>query len=171
LVNRRVILNWLYHMLLGAKIFINHNSEHKSEQEATVFFKVLCKIWGFHSSDYEECCPLGCYTAWLLWEPTFWRIIRVTRISKLGTTLAVTSKMTHAVKKRLHQEGDKNQRGWWGCYIPPKHQFLQEPHPSKRHSSSRYGLNVTYSQCGKAGWSVLWPMFEQCRSWTHGFTT
>jgi hypothetical protein len=23
-----------------------------------------CKIWGFHSGDYEECCLLGCYAMW-----------------------------------------------------------------------------------------------------------
>jgi hypothetical protein len=27
---------------------------------------VLCKIWGSHDSDYEECLILGCYTLWLL---------------------------------------------------------------------------------------------------------
>jgi hypothetical protein len=26
----------------------------------------LCKVWGFHSGDYEEWCLLGCYTVWLL---------------------------------------------------------------------------------------------------------
>jgi hypothetical protein len=25
-----------------------------------------CKIWGFHGSDYEEWCLLGCYAVWLL---------------------------------------------------------------------------------------------------------
>jgi hypothetical protein len=25
-----------------------------------------CKIWGFHGSDYEESCLLGCYAVWLL---------------------------------------------------------------------------------------------------------
>jgi hypothetical protein len=32
----------------------------KWEQQA------LCKIWGFHGGDYEECCLLGCYAVWLL---------------------------------------------------------------------------------------------------------
>jgi hypothetical protein len=55
-----------------------------------------CKIWGFHSSDYEEWCLLGCYAVWLLYEPTFRRNVAppssgMTRIGKLGTTLAVTS--------------------------------------------------------------------------------
>jgi hypothetical protein len=27
---------------------------------------VGCKIWGFHSGDYEEWCLLGCYTVWRL---------------------------------------------------------------------------------------------------------
>jgi hypothetical protein len=27
---------------------------------------VLCKIWGFHSGDYEEWHLLGCYAVWLL---------------------------------------------------------------------------------------------------------
>jgi hypothetical protein len=26
----------------------------------------ICKIWGFHSGDYEEWCLLGCYAVWLL---------------------------------------------------------------------------------------------------------
>jgi hypothetical protein len=25
-----------------------------------------CKIYSFHSGDYEECCLLGCYAVWLL---------------------------------------------------------------------------------------------------------
>jgi hypothetical protein len=33
----------------------------------------VCKIWGFHGSDYEEWCLLGCYALLLLWEPTFRR--------------------------------------------------------------------------------------------------
>jgi hypothetical protein len=27
---------------------------------------MLCKIWGFHGADYEECRLLGCYVVWLL---------------------------------------------------------------------------------------------------------
>jgi hypothetical protein len=27
----------------------------------------------FHSSDYEECRLLGCYTVWLLQELAFWK--------------------------------------------------------------------------------------------------
>jgi hypothetical protein len=27
---------------------------------------IPCKIWGFHSGDYEEWCLLGCYAVWLL---------------------------------------------------------------------------------------------------------
>jgi hypothetical protein len=26
----------------------------------------LCKIWGFHGGDYEECRLLGCYAVWVL---------------------------------------------------------------------------------------------------------
>jgi hypothetical protein len=26
----------------------------------------ICKISGFHGSDYEECSLLGCYAIWLL---------------------------------------------------------------------------------------------------------
>jgi hypothetical protein len=26
---------------------------------------MLCKIWGFHGGDYEECRLLGCYAVWL----------------------------------------------------------------------------------------------------------
>jgi hypothetical protein len=32
-----------------------------------------CKIWRFHSGDYEECHLMGCYAIWLLQEPTFLR--------------------------------------------------------------------------------------------------
>jgi hypothetical protein len=35
----------------------------------------MCKIWGFHSGNYEEWCLLGCYAVWLLKEPTFRRIL------------------------------------------------------------------------------------------------
>jgi hypothetical protein len=34
---------------------------------------MLCKIWGFHGFDYEECHHLGWYEVWLLKEPTFRR--------------------------------------------------------------------------------------------------
>jgi hypothetical protein len=33
----------------------------------------VCKICGFHSSDYEEWCLLGCYVMWFLSAPTFRR--------------------------------------------------------------------------------------------------
>jgi hypothetical protein len=36
---------------------------------------MLCKIWGFHGSDYEECRFVGCYDPWFLQEPTFRRIV------------------------------------------------------------------------------------------------
>jgi hypothetical protein len=29
----------------------------------------ICKIWGFHGGNYEECCHLRCYAVWLLLEP------------------------------------------------------------------------------------------------------
>jgi hypothetical protein len=32
---------------------------------------MLCTIWGFHGSDYEECRLLGRYAVWLLVESTF----------------------------------------------------------------------------------------------------
>jgi hypothetical protein len=33
----------------------------------------ICKIWGFHSGDYEECRLLGCGAVYILCEPTFRR--------------------------------------------------------------------------------------------------
>jgi hypothetical protein len=27
---------------------------------------MLCKIWGYHGGNYEECRLLGCYAAWLI---------------------------------------------------------------------------------------------------------
>jgi hypothetical protein len=36
---------------------------------------VRCEILGFHGCDHEECCLLGCYAVWLLWERTFRRNI------------------------------------------------------------------------------------------------
>jgi hypothetical protein len=32
-----------------------------------------CKNWGFHGGDYAEWCLLGCYSVWLMKEPTFRR--------------------------------------------------------------------------------------------------
>jgi hypothetical protein len=31
-----------------------------------MYIRLKCKIWGFHGSDYEEWCLLGCYAMWLL---------------------------------------------------------------------------------------------------------
>jgi hypothetical protein len=39
------------------------NNFHKMKHDKVMF---LCKIWGFHCSDYEEWCLLGCYAMWLL---------------------------------------------------------------------------------------------------------
>jgi hypothetical protein len=55
-----------------------------------------CKIWGFHSGDYEEWSLLGCYAVVALVrtdvsEELSASIVCVTRIGELGTTLAVTS--------------------------------------------------------------------------------
>jgi hypothetical protein len=57
---------------------------------------ILCKIGGFHGSDYEDCRLLGGYARMALVrndvsEELSASIIRVTRIGELGTTLAVTS--------------------------------------------------------------------------------
>jgi hypothetical protein len=53
-----------------------------------------CKTWGFRGN-YEEWRLLGCYTMWLartdVSEEFSASLIMVTRISELGTTLAVTS--------------------------------------------------------------------------------
>jgi hypothetical protein len=32
---------------------------HSSSHISVIFF-IVCKIWGFHSGDYEERCLLGC---------------------------------------------------------------------------------------------------------------
>jgi hypothetical protein len=45
------------------------------------------------------------------------KIIRVKRIGERGTTLAVTS------NRRMLRRNIM-----WGRYVPPKRQFLQEPH-------------------------------------------
>jgi hypothetical protein len=55
---------------------------------------MLCKIWGFHGGDYEECRILGCYVSVDLVrtdvsEESIASIIRMKRIGELGT-LAVT---------------------------------------------------------------------------------
>jgi hypothetical protein len=34
---------------------------------------LVCEIWGFHGSDYEECRLLGCGAVYILCEPTFRR--------------------------------------------------------------------------------------------------
>jgi hypothetical protein len=36
---------------------------------------MLCKIWGFHASDYEKCRLLGCDAVWVLSEQTFQRTV------------------------------------------------------------------------------------------------
>jgi hypothetical protein len=53
------------------------------------------KIWNFHAGDYEVRRILGCYAAWLLLRIDFSEeriasIIRVTRIGRLGTMVAIT---------------------------------------------------------------------------------
>jgi hypothetical protein len=59
-----------------------------SSLHLTDYQTTSCKIWGFHGDDYEECCVLGCDAMWLLLELT--SIIRVKRISELGTTVTST---------------------------------------------------------------------------------
>jgi hypothetical protein len=41
-------------------------SHRNSEWCFLCFLMWLCKIWGFHCSDYEEWRLLGCYAMWLL---------------------------------------------------------------------------------------------------------
>jgi hypothetical protein len=48
-------------------------------------------------------------------------IFKVTRIGKLGTSLAVTSKPNPAARWFLLP-------WWWRLYVPPKYLLLQEPH-------------------------------------------
>jgi hypothetical protein len=52
--------------LLGYKnpLLTSQETHYISTTEASQL--MLCKISGFHGSDYEECRPLGCYAMWLL---------------------------------------------------------------------------------------------------------
>jgi hypothetical protein len=75
------------------------------------------------NKNVEECRLLGCYAICLLYYPTFRRnvsptIIRVTRMGRLGTTLAVTSS-----RRTLR----RNTRITRRCYDPPKRRLSQEP--------------------------------------------
>jgi hypothetical protein len=44
--------------------FVPHRRHYFSATESSQL--MLCTIWGFHGTDYKECCLLGCYAAWLL---------------------------------------------------------------------------------------------------------
>jgi hypothetical protein len=44
--------------------FVPHSRHYVSATEPSRL--MLCKIWGFHSGDYEECRLLGCCSVWLL---------------------------------------------------------------------------------------------------------
>jgi hypothetical protein len=37
----------------------------------TLKLRLLCKIWGFHGGDYEECSLLGCGDVWVYYKLTF----------------------------------------------------------------------------------------------------
>jgi hypothetical protein len=55
------LLNWQH------KLFVIASSSFRNS------LPKLCKIWGFHSGDYEECRLLGCGTVQILCEQTFLR--------------------------------------------------------------------------------------------------
>jgi hypothetical protein len=56
---------------------------------------MLCKIWGFHGDDYEECRLVGCWAVWLSKNRRVGGIYchhqQSDKNSELGTTLGVTS--------------------------------------------------------------------------------
>jgi hypothetical protein len=55
-------------------------------------------------------------------------IIRVARISEIGTTLAVNWQPMHRLRLTLFLVHWFSSHWWWRRYIPPKRRFLQEPH-------------------------------------------
>jgi hypothetical protein len=70
-------------------------------------------------------------------------IVRVTRICKLGTTLAVTSNgSTLQRNTMLFLACWFSSPLWWRRYVPPKRWFLQEPHyiTSKKMEFFRFSL-------------------------------
>jgi hypothetical protein len=52
-----------------------HIARMGAKRNAYRIFVAVCKIWGFHGGDYEECRFLGCGAVYILCEPTFRRNI------------------------------------------------------------------------------------------------
>jgi hypothetical protein len=69
----------------------------------------LCKIWGFHGGDYEECRLLGYYAVYLLYEPAFRR--------NASTPTSWWQEVTRFLSP-----------WWWRRYFLSKNLFIQEPH-------------------------------------------
>jgi hypothetical protein len=79
---------------------------------------MLCKIWGYHGSDYEECSLLGCYAVWL-YILVFLRSVRrllvtasVVPISPIRVTLMMealrsseTPVLTRATQRDVPEDG------------------------------------------------------------------
>jgi hypothetical protein len=91
-----------------------------------------CKIWGFHSGDYEACRLLGCGAVWILCEPTF--------RSNISPPSADCSHLLTLVPcSQIFQL-------WrWKRYVPPKHRFTQDLHNSTYH---KMAFNMREGCCG-----------------------
>jgi hypothetical protein len=82
-------------------------------------------------------------------------IIGVTRISELGTTLAVTSNRSKLERNSLLLTLFPALRfllhSWWRRYVPPKRRFLQEPHGITSEIISSFNVSV----CSRCEFSEL----------------
>jgi hypothetical protein len=110
-------------------VFVNICVEIETDNIA-VFFKQIysCKIWGYHGSDYEECCLLGCAPCGSCNE-------RMYCLSHRGDKYSISWQPVSAASYCLSP--------WrWRRYITLKHRFLHEPHSvtSQKTTSSDFVL-------------------------------
>jgi hypothetical protein len=126
-----------------------------------------CNIWGFHGGDYEEhvfCDVTPWGSSKNVSEEHIASIIRLTRIGELGT-LSVTSNGCTMQKKyqHTHKSFICSMRWllvsanvvpsssilvswWWRGYVPPKLQFLQEPHCVTSQKMAFFKFNLITKQ-------------------------
>jgi hypothetical protein len=93
-------------------------------------------------------------------------IIRLTRISELGTTLTVTSNWCMLRSNTMSP-------WWWRCYVPPKHWFLQEPYGAAFQKMAFFMVtavktaNLTYVELGYKKKKLCWSNFQYAERQTH----
>jgi hypothetical protein len=129
---------------------------------------MLCRIWGFNGGEHAECRLLGFYAVKLLLrtevsEDYIASITRLTRISELGITLAVTSNRSTLQSNTLLLLplflARRFWSPWWLRRYVGSYKKHTASHPRRQHSFQKTLFNNGMPKNWRGELSTFWRNF------------